>query len=166
MIETSVSAAERAEINKVLADISGLVVSDDLAIERIGGLTNRNYKITLGPERYVLRIAGAGTSEYIDRAAEAHNARIAAAADGTVAHVGYDASGGWRLVVDHGDVGGAHVVTSYLHAQGYTVRQGERVTRGQVVGSVGSTGWSTGCHLHLGARVDGRVVDPAPLIGG
>ena len=50
------------------------------AIERIGGLTNRNYKITLGPERYVLRLAGAGTADYIDRRAEAHNATVAAAA--------------------------------------------------------------------------------------
>ena len=80
MSETSVSAAEQAEINKALAAIPGLVVREDIAIERIGGLTNRNYKVALGAERYVLRLAGAGTSEYIDRAAEAHNARIAAAA--------------------------------------------------------------------------------------
>ena len=92
--------------------------------------------------------------------------RIVAAAAGTVTHVGFDASGGWRLVVDHGVLGGSQVATSYLHAQGYSVRLGDRVARGQVVGSVGSTGWSTGCHLHLSARVDGRVVDPAPLIGG
>jgi thiamine kinase-like enzyme len=80
MIQTPVSAAERAEISTVLAGIPALAASGDAAIERIGGLTNRNYKITLGPERYVLRLAGAGTSDYIDRAAEARNARIAAAA--------------------------------------------------------------------------------------
>jgi thiamine kinase-like enzyme len=80
MIETTVSQAERAEISRALAGIPSLTVAGDLAIERIGGLTNRNYKITLGPERYVLRLAGAGTSDYIDRAAEAHNARVAAAA--------------------------------------------------------------------------------------
>ena len=80
MSETLVEPAERDEIARVLAGIPGLAVTQDVAIERIGGLTNRNYKITLGPERYVLRLAGAGTSEYIDRAAEAHNARVAAAA--------------------------------------------------------------------------------------
>jgi thiamine kinase-like enzyme len=80
MSGTSVEAAEREEITRVLAGIPGLAVANDLAVERIGGLTNRNYKITLGPERYVLRLAGAGTSEYIDRTAEAHNARVAAAA--------------------------------------------------------------------------------------
>jgi thiamine kinase-like enzyme len=80
MIETSVSAAEQAEISKVLAGIPGVAAEENMTIERIGGLTNRNYKISLGPKRYVLRLAGAGTSEYIDRAAEAHNARVAAAA--------------------------------------------------------------------------------------
>jgi thiamine kinase-like enzyme len=71
---------EREEIARVLAGIPGLALTEDVAVERIGGLTNRNYKVTLGPERYVLRLAGAGTSDYIDRAAEAHNARVAAAA--------------------------------------------------------------------------------------
>jgi thiamine kinase-like enzyme len=80
VIETSVSPAEREEIGRVLTGIPGLGATEDVAIERIGGLTNRNYKITHGAERYVLRLAGAGTSDYIDRAAEAHNARIAAAA--------------------------------------------------------------------------------------
>jgi thiamine kinase-like enzyme len=51
-----------------------------LATERLGGLTNRNYKLTLGAESYVLRIAGEGTERFIDRAAELHNARAAAAA--------------------------------------------------------------------------------------
>jgi thiamine kinase-like enzyme len=80
MSEPSVEQAERQEILHVLANIPGLASAGEPAIERIGGLTNRNYKVTLGTERYVLRLAGAGTSEYIDRAAEAHNARVAAAA--------------------------------------------------------------------------------------
>jgi thiamine kinase-like enzyme len=80
MGEPSVEQTERDEITRKLAEIPGVAVAQDVAIERIGGLTNRNYKVTLGPERYVLRLAGAGTSDYIDRAAEAHNARVAAAA--------------------------------------------------------------------------------------
>jgi len=85
---------------------------------------------------------------------------IRAAADGVVSHVGFDASGGWRLVVSHGTVQGATLQTSYLHAQGYVVRSGQAVVRGQVVGTVGSTGWSTGCHLHFSVKADGRQVDP------
>jgi len=73
------ATAERDEVAEVLSRI-GVVPAADMTVERIGGLTNRNYKIVLGPERYVLRIAGAGTSEYIDRDAEAHNASVAATA--------------------------------------------------------------------------------------
>ena len=49
-------------------------------VERLGGLTNRNYKVSLGEERFVLRIPGDKTSDYINRQVEAHNARAAAAA--------------------------------------------------------------------------------------
>lgn len=88
-----------------------------------------------------------------------------AAADGVVRHVGYDASGGWRLVIDHGSPGGTSLETVYLHAQGYRVRAGERVTRGQLVGTMGTTGWSTGCHLHFGVKANGRHVDPQRWLG-
>ncbi|MBP8918404.1 MAG: M23 family metallopeptidase [Micropruina sp.] len=83
---------------------------------------------------------------------------IRAAADGVVQSVSYDSSGGHRLVIGH--TGG--LTTHYLHAlKRYQVRDGQRVTRGQVVGLVGSTGWSTGCHLHFGTKLNGRHVDPA-----
>ncbi len=83
---------------------------------------------------------------------------IRAAADGVVRSVSYDSSGGHRLVIAH--AGG--LATHYLHAlRRYQVRKGQHVKRGQVVGLVGSTGWSTGCHLHLGTTVNGRLVDPA-----
>jgi len=85
----------------VLAGIPGLAVTTDVGIERIGGLTNRNYKITLADQRYVLRLAGAGTSEYIDRAAEAHNARVAATA-------------GVNAEVLHLDVGSGTMLARYI----------------------------------------------------
>ncbi|MDO5533090.1 MAG: peptidoglycan DD-metalloendopeptidase family protein [Propionibacteriaceae bacterium] len=87
-----------------------------------------------------------------------------AAADGVVSHRGYDSSGGWRLVLDHGTIDGVALQTVYLHAEGYRVRNGERVTRGQVVGTMGTTGWSTGCHLHFGVKANGRHVDPLPWL--
>lgn len=52
---------------------------DGLRVEPLDSLTNRNFKLTLGEEQFALRIAGAGTASYIDRTAEAHNARLAAA---------------------------------------------------------------------------------------
>ena len=51
-----------------------------IELERLGSLTNSIYKVTVGGKAYVLRLPGRGTSEYIDRAAEEHNARIASAA--------------------------------------------------------------------------------------
>lgn len=85
---------------------------------------------------------------------------IRAAAAGTVTGRSYDSASGNRLTIDHGRLGGHHLVTIYLHAQRYSVRVGQRVTRGQIVGHVGSTGLSTGCHLHLSVKADGRQVDP------
>lgn len=51
---------------------------DDLRVEQLDSLTNRNFKLILGDEQFVLRIPGAGTASYIDRTAEANNARLAA----------------------------------------------------------------------------------------
>ena len=85
---------------------------------------------------------------------------IRAAANGRVSAVTYDAASGHRLEIDHGRVGGHRLVTIYLHAVGYSVRPGAQVHRGQPVGRVGSTGWSTACHLHFTVKVDGSYADP------
>jgi thiamine kinase-like enzyme len=99
MSETMLEPAERDEIARVLAAIPAFAgtTMDRPEVERIGGLTNRNYKITIGPKSYVLRLAGAGTSEYIDREAEARNARVAAAA-GVGAEVVYFAVEGGTML--------------------------------------------------------------------
>ena len=55
---------------------------------------------------------------------------------------------------------GVAVQTAYNHATRYVVGPGQRVRRGQVIGYVGSTGYSTGCHLHLMVWLNGRLVDP------
>ncbi len=68
-----------------------------LMIERLGGLTNRNYRIAAGDDRYVLRIAGEGTEEYIDRKAEEHCARVAADAGVNAGVIFFDASDGLML---------------------------------------------------------------------
>ena len=74
------SPAQTAEIAAALARIPQFAGRplDGLQVEPLASLTNRNYKVSLDGENYVLRIAGAGTERYIDRAAEAHNARQAA----------------------------------------------------------------------------------------
>ncbi len=68
-----------------------------IGVERLGGLTNRNYKLSLDGEAYVLRVAGEGTSEYIDRDVEAHNARVAAEAGVNAEVIFFDAADGLML---------------------------------------------------------------------
>jgi murein DD-endopeptidase MepM/ murein hydrolase activator NlpD len=86
---------------------------------------------------------------------------IRAAASGVVSRVSSHPAYGRRLFIEHGRVAGRQVTTSYNHASGYQVGVGARVTRGQPIGQVGSTGYSTGCHLHLMVWVDGRLTNPA-----
>jgi len=82
---------------------------------------------------------------------------ILAANDGTVITSAYNAGGyGYYLIVDHG--GG--IVTLYAHCSKLLVKKGAKVTRGQVIAKVGSTGMSTGAHLHFEVRVNGKYVDP------
>jgi murein DD-endopeptidase MepM/ murein hydrolase activator NlpD len=79
---------------------------------------------------------------------------------GRVAERYYNAGYGNRLMIDHGHLGGRYVTTGYNHASRYIVRVGQRVQKGQVIGYVGSTGFSTGCHLHLMVWLNGRLRNP------
>jgi murein DD-endopeptidase MepM/ murein hydrolase activator NlpD len=79
---------------------------------------------------------------------------------GRVTRAVHSSAYGNRLFLDHGTVNGRHVVTGYNHAQRYVVHAGARVSRGQVLGYVGATGYATGCHLHLMAWLDSRLTDP------
>jgi thiamine kinase-like enzyme len=75
-----ISPARSADIIPALARIPQFAgrALDDVRIEPLASLTNRNYKVSIGDEAYALRIAGEGTERYIDRAAEARNAGLAA----------------------------------------------------------------------------------------
>ena len=79
---------------------------------------------------------------------------------GRVAERYYNAGYGNRLMIDHGFRSGKYVTTGYNHASGYVVHVGQHVHKGQVIGYVGSTGFSTGCHLHLMVWLNGRVTNP------
>jgi murein DD-endopeptidase MepM/ murein hydrolase activator NlpD len=81
---------------------------------------------------------------------------IHAAADGVVYSAGWRGGYGNAVVVDHG--GG--MTTLYAHQSRVAVSGGKQVSRGDVVGYVGSTGFSTGPHLHFEVRLDGEPVDP------
>lgn len=85
---------------------------------------------------------------------------IRAAASGTVLQRYYNGGYGNRLIVNHGRMRGVSVVTTYNHATRYTVGAGQRVSRGQTIGYVGSTGYSTGCHLHFMVLTNGNTTNP------
>lgn len=86
-------------------------------------------------------------------------APVGAAGDGRVRRAAFDPVCGNGVVIDHGD----EVRTSYCHGSALPVRPGAAVQAGDVVLRVGSTGRSTGPHLHFGLRIRGRAVDPAVL---
>ncbi|WP_298750338.1 M23 family metallopeptidase [uncultured Serinicoccus sp.] len=86
---------------------------------------------------------------------------VTAAADGVVYTAGFDAGGGNMVIVDHGVLRGVNLTTSYLHLQSAAaVSAGQAVSRGQLIGYVGTTGSSTGCHLHFETRENGTPVNP------
>ena len=85
---------------------------------------------------------------------------IRAAASGVVLSAYYNSVLGNRIIVDHGVRRGVGVSTIANHMSGYAVAVGDRVERGQVIGYVGTTGWSTGCHLHWTVLQNGVAVDP------
>lgn len=85
---------------------------------------------------------------------------MVAAEDGRVISSYWSDVYGNRLIIDNGALAGAGIATIYNHATSYTVGVGAQVKRGEVVGYVGSTGWSTGCHLHFTVMSNGKAVDP------
>lgn len=85
---------------------------------------------------------------------------IHAPASGRVIQEYFQTAWGNRIIIDHGYHHGAGVATIANHLSGYAVSSGEYVQRGQVVGYVGTTGWSTGCHTHFTVMANGRPVDP------
>ena len=81
---------------------------------------------------------------------------ILAAYDGEVIGAGYNSSMGNYIMINHG--GG--LITIYMHASALYVSTGELVARGEKIAAVGTTGRSTGNHLHFGVRLDGEYVSP------
>jgi len=87
---------------------------------------------------------------------------VHAAREGTVLSAGWDTAYGFRTVVSHGVVNGALLTTTYNHQSHVGVSAGQHVDVGQVIGLSGTTGYSTGCHLHFELLVNADFVDPMP----
>ena len=85
---------------------------------------------------------------------------ILAAASGSVVIATYSASAGNYVMINHG--GGVYTV--YMHMNSIGVSVGQSVSQGQQIGTVGSTGYSTGPHLHFGIRSNGTYVNPTAYV--
>ena len=86
---------------------------------------------------------------------------IVAAASGEVVIAQYSSSYGNYVLLDHGD----GYATIYAHCSKLLVTVGQAVARGEAIAKVGTTGWSTGNHLHFGVQVGGEWVDPMEYVG-
>ncbi len=86
---------------------------------------------------------------------------VKAARGGRVSYAGAQGTYGLLVVIDHG----SGVTTKYAHLSRITVSIGDDVQAGQTIGLSGSTGRSTGPHLHFELRKDGKAIDPTPYLG-
>ncbi|SER97907.1 M23 family metallopeptidase [Sphingobium sp. YR768] len=85
---------------------------------------------------------------------------INAAANGKVSYVGQRQGYGNVVEVEHGN----GIMTRYAHLSGFAARVGQKVARGDTIGRMGSTGRSTGTHLHFEVRLNGQAVNPRPFL--
>ncbi len=88
------------------------------------------------------------------------NTPIRASNSGKVIMAGWYGGYGKVVIIDHGIVRGQPITTLYGHMNSISVRQGQSVKKGQVVGHVGSTGYSTGPHCHFEVRIKGQPRNP------
>lgn len=93
-----------------------------------------------------------------------YGAAVRASNSGRVIYAGWYGGYGKVVILDHGRYNGIPITTLYAHLSSYNVGVGDTVARGQSVGRVGSTGYSTGPHLHFEVRVKGQPTNPLRYI--
>ena len=167
--DTSETSEEEAEASEETAD-TGIEVSVPEPVEEA------EVAEPVGNDGYLRPVSGPITSGFGGRMHpvlgyfKGHNGvdfgsacgtPVAAAQSGTVIAVEYNGASGKRVKVDHGN----GVITGYYHLQGYNTSVGASVSAGETIGYVGSTGRSTGCHLHF-AKMDeaGNYSNPMSIL--
>lgn len=89
-----------------------------------------------------------------------YGSKALAGANGKVIFTGWKGAYGNTIIVDHG--GG--MASMYPHLSGYLVKVGDQVTQGQAIGKIGTSGWSTGAHIHYEVRINGKHTNPIPYM--
>ncbi len=154
-------------LNETLDIIGSRIAEKKAALEELKkGILNRREEMSVTPSiwptngevssRYGLRWGGSEFHPGIDIAAEM-GTPVIATADGVVVDSGWNSGGyGYMVDIDHGN----GIITRYAHNSQLAVTEGMQVKKGEVISYVGSTGFSTGPHLHYEVRVNGRTVNP------
>ena len=162
--------AEIAAQNQLIKDVEAAIAADKAALAEAQRLHYNGGKFAWPAPKYTRISDSFGWRMHptlhvqkfhngVDLAAPG-GSPILAAYDGKVVAAGYSSSMGNYIMIDHGD----NLMTVYMHASALYVSKGATVTRGQKIAAVGSTGRSTGNHLHFGVRKNGEYVDPMPYI--
>lgn len=135
---------------------------DDPSYYASAGGAYFSWPVTSADFQYISAYWGDGRGhKAVDFAAQ-YGGKVLASADGTVSFSGwYDNDYGYTVIIDHGD----GYQTLYAHCSSVGVVEGQKVSSGQRIASVGSTGRSTGPHVHFEVRIDGVRYNPAPFLG-
>jgi murein DD-endopeptidase MepM/ murein hydrolase activator NlpD len=163
-IERKIRAAEalEAEARREKERLAALTATTTiLATRDVGSVTfswplSRTHRVTSQFGSRVSPISGRREHHSGIDIGAPRNTNIMAAADGKVISSGWMRGYGETIVIDHG--GGYS--SMYAHCSTRLVRVGQEVSRGEVIGRVGTTGWTTGPHLHFEVRVNGTPVNP------
>jgi murein DD-endopeptidase MepM/ murein hydrolase activator NlpD len=138
-------------------------------------VNDSNFKISLDAKQPdMMPCNGVITSNFGWRALSRHHARmhlgvdiaapsgspVVAPADGRVAFAGHKGGYGLAVIIDHG----GELTTLYGHNSKLFVKEGDVVKRGQEISLVGSTGHSTGPHVHYEVRIDGNPINPSKFL--
>ncbi|NED97583.1 peptidoglycan DD-metalloendopeptidase family protein [Phytoactinopolyspora alkaliphila] len=175
--ETALQLAEEAKLEDYKLYMEQIDEATAVG-EYLGGLAEEDFGPGYGTGDFIRPGNGAVTSEYGSRLhpilgyVKMHtgidfgrgDGNIYAADAGTVIEAKYNTAYGNMVIVDHGDFEGRRLTTLYAHQSGLSVSVGQKVEKGQVIGKIGSTGYSTGPHLHFEVRLNGQHTDPRPWL--
>lgn len=162
------------ELSVTIKDLQASMKERELSLTELkNGLAEKNKRLAFTPS--IWPASGDVTSRFgwrngpwgggndwhpgID-IANNYGTAVCATADGEVIYAGWDGGYGKMVQIDHGN----GIVTVYGHNQAILVHTGQHVKKGEVISEMGSTGMSTGPHVHYEVRVNGTAVDPASFL--
>lgn len=154
LVDRAGTLSGRLEDVRALLEQRELQISSTPAISPVKGILTSGFGFRRDPVH-----GSRAFHQGIDIAAS-RGVPVTAAADGMVIRTGRNGGLGKAVYISHG----FGVVTRYGHLSEITVKQGDEIRRGELIGKVGNTGRSTGYHLHYEVHVDGKAVNPLAYI--